>query len=164
MGSPHPGEAAPELEGLDQAGNTVKLSSFKGSVVVLAFVTSWCPFSAAEQPHLAQLAKDYAGKNVKVLAVALKENAANYKKYMDRVEMPFPVLHDEDGALALRYTPANAQPNVKDRASVIVTSNLVIDQAGVIQFFTMVDTAHFDAELVNVRHTVDELLSKASGT
>src|SRR5690349_9495743 len=55
MGSPHPGEPAPELEGLDQSGNSVKLSSFKSSVVVLAFVTSWCPFSAAEQPHLAQL-------------------------------------------------------------------------------------------------------------
>ncbi|HTM44063.1 MAG TPA: peroxiredoxin family protein [Polyangiaceae bacterium] len=164
MGSPHPGDPAPEIEGLDQSGNTVKLSAMKGSVVVLAFVTSWCPFSAAEQPHLAQLGRDYAGKNVKVLAVALKENAANYKKYMDRVAMPFPVLHDEDGALAKLYTPVNAQPNVKDRASVIVTSNLVIDPQGTIQFFTLVDTAHFDAELINVRHEVDALLAKAGGS
>jgi peroxiredoxin len=158
MGSPHPGEAAPDFEAADQDGNKVKLSSTRGSVVVLAFVTSWCPFSEAEQPHLAKLAEDYKEKNVRFLAVALKENDANYKKYMDRVKMPFPVLHDPDGAVGKLYTPANAQPEVKDRSSVIVSSTLVLDRAGKIQFFTMVDTARFDAKLVHVRRKVDELL------
>ena len=40
MGSPHPGDQAPDFELVDQHGATVKLSELRGSVVVLAFVTS----------------------------------------------------------------------------------------------------------------------------
>src|SRR4051812_24404175 len=55
MGSPHPGDAAPDFTLKDQSGADVKLSALKGSVVVVSFVTSWCPFSKAEQPNLAKL-------------------------------------------------------------------------------------------------------------
>src|SRR5450432_4160966 len=56
MGSPHMGQAAPDFDLIDQNGAHVKLSSLRGSVVVLAFVASYCPFSEAAQPHLAELA------------------------------------------------------------------------------------------------------------
>jgi peroxiredoxin len=160
MGSPHVGASAPDFELIDQAGARVRLSDLRGSVVVLAFVTSWCPFSEAEQPHLARLAEAYRGKNVRVLAVDIKEDDAAYAKYMARVAMPIPVLRDRTGEVVASYTPDRAQPDVKDRATVLVTSNLVVDAQGKIRFFTMVDTAHFDAELVHVRRAVDGLLEQ----
>jgi thiol-disulfide isomerase/thioredoxin len=129
---------------------------------VLAFVTSWCPFSLAEQPHLASLAEQYRGQNVKVLAVDIKESDEAYAKYVERVPMPIPVLRDRMGTVVASYTPDRAQPEVKDRAAVLVTSNLVIDAEGRIRFFTMVDTANFDAQLVFVRRAVDELLRNAN--
>ncbi len=158
MGSPHPGDAAPDFELTDQHGVKVKLSDLRGSVVVLAFVTSWCPFSQAEQPHLANLADRYRGQNVKILAVDIKESDEAYTKYVARVPMPIPVLHDRTGEVVASYTPDGAQPAVKDRAAVLVTSNLVIDARGRIRFFTMVDTANFDADLVQLRRMVDQLL------
>jgi len=158
MGSPHPGDQAPDFELTDQDGARVKLSDMRGSVVVLAFVTSWCPFSQAEQPHLASLAEQYRGQNVKVVAIDIKESDEGYAKYLDRVRMPIPVLRDRTGAVVAAYTPDRAQPDVKDRATVLVTSNLVLDAEGRIRFFTMVDTAHFDADLVFVRRAVDDLL------
>ncbi len=158
MGSPHPGDAAPDFELLDQHGAKVKLSDLRGSVVVLAFVTSWCPFSQAEQPHLASLADQYRGQNVKILAVDIKESDEAYARYVARVPMPIPVLRDRTGDVVASYTPDRAQPAVKDRATVLVTSNLVLDAEGRIRFFTMVDTANFDAELVFVRRAVDDLL------
>lgn len=163
MGSPHPGDAAPDFELLDQHGAKVRLSELRGSVVVLAFVTSWCPFSQAEQPHLASLAEQYRGQNVKILAVDIKESDEAYARYVARVPMPIPVLRDRTGDVVASYTPDRAQPGVKDRAAVLVTSNLVIDPEGRIRFFTMVDTANFDAELVFVRRAVDNLLRGASG-
>jgi peroxiredoxin len=158
MGSPHPGDAAPDFELADQNGAKVKLSDLRGSVVVLAFVTSWCPFSMAEQPHLASLAEQYRGQNVKILAVDIKEPDEGYAKYLARVPMPIPVLRDRTGEVVASFTPDRAQPAVKDRSAVLVTSNLVIDPAGRIRFFTMVDTANFDADLVFVRRAVDDLL------
>ena len=78
--------------------------------------------------------------------------------------MPIPVLRDRTGEVVASYTPPKAQPDVKDRAAVLVTSNLVIDAEGRIRFFTMVDSANFDAELVFVRQAVDDLLRSANGS
>jgi peroxiredoxin len=163
MGSPHVGDAAPDFELPDQDGRPVKLSAARGSVVVLAFVASFCPFSKAEQPHLARLAADYAGRNVKVVAIGISEPEADYRAYLARVPMPFPVLRDEGGAVALRFTPPGAQPEFKDRTKALVTSNLVLDRDGKIRFFTVLDTVHFDARLEHVRRAVDALLAEHPG-
>ena len=158
MGSPHMGELAPDFELVDQTGEHVRLSSLRGSPVVLAFVASFCPFSAAAQPHLASLAREYAARGVHVVAVDVGEDDQAFAAYVSRMQLPFPVLHDPEGATSLRFTPANASPGVKDRRMVIVTSNLVIDRDGRIRFFTLLDTTHFDAKLVHVRHALDQAL------
>jgi peroxiredoxin len=163
MGTPHIGDTAPDFDLVAQDGSHVKLSSLRGSVVMLAFVTSWCPFSEAEQPNLKTLADDYAGKNVKFVAVDIKENDAGYQKYLGRVKMPFPVVRDATGEVTATFTPDHAQPAIKDRSTVLVTSNLVIDPQGKIVFFTMVDTVHFDAHLVHARRAIDGALARASG-
>ena len=163
MGSPHVGDLAPDFELPDQDGKVVKLSAERGSVVVLAFVASFCPFSKAEQPHIAELAADYAGKNVKVIAIGIAEPEADYRAYLARMPMNLPVLRDEGGAVALRFTPSGAQPQFKDRTKALVTSNLVLDRDGRIRFFTVLDTVHFDAKLGHVRHAVDQLLAEHAG-
>jgi peroxiredoxin len=160
MGSPHIGDLAPDFALPSQDGRVVKLADQRGSVVVLAFVASFCPFSKAEQPHLARLADDYAGRNVKVIAIGISEPEQDYRAYLARIPMHLPVLRDEGGAVALRFTPPGAQPEFTDRTKALVTSNLVIDRQGRIRFFTVLDTVHFDAKLEHVRRAVDRLLAE----
>lgn len=163
MGAVHAGVPAPDFELTDQSGKKVRLSSLRGSVVLLAFVSSWCPFSQAEQPNLIKLFDDYKGRNVKVVAVDVKESEAAYRNYLTREGgMRFPVLHDADGAVAMTYTPAHALPEFKDRSKVLVTANLVIDQKGVVRFFTLVDTLDFDDELTHARKAIDQLLAEGA--
>jgi peroxiredoxin len=158
-GSPHIGDLAPDFELVDQDGSKMRLSSLRGKIVMLAFVTSWCPYSESEQPYLAKLGVDYASDNrVRVLAVDVKEPDDGYRKYLARAKMPFPVTRDLTGDVAASYAPSGAQPSFKDRTSVLVTSNLVIDPEGRIRFFTLADTVHFDARLVHARHAIDALL------
>jgi peroxiredoxin Q/BCP len=161
MGSPHIGDTAPDFDLPDQDGKRVTLASARGSVVVLAFVASFCPFSKAEQPYLKQLAVDYAGKKVRVIAIGIKEPEPDYREYIARMPMGMPVLRDEGGAVALRFTPPGAQPEFKDRTMALVTSNLVVDPKGKIRLFTVVDTVHFDAKLVHVRRAVDRVLAES---
>jgi peroxiredoxin len=163
MGSPHVGEIAPDFDLPDQDGHTLKLSTARGSIVVLAFVASFCPFSGAERPYLAQLATDYAGRNVRVIAIDIREPEAGYRSYLARVPMHIPVLRDEDGAVARRFAPPGAQPQFEDRTQAVVTSNLVLDAEGRIRFFTVLDTVHFDAKLEHVRRAVDRLLAEHHG-
>jgi peroxiredoxin len=159
MGDPHAGDAAPDFELVDQGGQKTKLSSLRGSVVALAFVTSWCPFSRAEQPYLKALADEYTPKGVKFIAVDIKEAEADYKTYLGRVAMPFPVLRDESGEVAVSHAPPHALPDFTDRTKVVVTSNLVIDKDGTIRFFALADLRNFDAAFVHERKAIDSLLA-----
>jgi hypothetical protein len=77
--------------------------------------------------------------------------------------MHIPVLRDEGGAVALRFIPPGALPQLEDRTKALVTSNLVLDREGRIRFFTVLDTVHFDATLVHVRRAVDGLLAERGG-
>jgi peroxiredoxin len=160
LGSPHIGEQAPDFTLLDQSGNRVHLSELRGSVVVLAFVASFCPFSGAAQPNLARLTERYAPQGVRVIAIDVGEDEASFASYVSRMKLPFPVLHDPDATVSLSFTPTRATPGVKDRTQVIVTSNLVIDRNGTIRFFTLLDTVHFDAKLVHLSHAVDLALQE----
>ena len=159
MGSPHAGDAAPDFTLKDQGGADVKLSSLKGNVVVLSFVTSWCPYSKAEQAHLAALAPSYASKAVKFVAVDVQEDDAGYKKYVDRVAMPLPVLHDVDGKVSESFVAAGAQPKVKNRAEVPIAGNVVVDKDGVIRAIHLADLNPYDAEMTITKATVDDLLA-----
>ena len=45
------GKPAPEIEGVDVDGKPLKLSDYKGKVVVLVFWGSWCGPCMAQVPH-----------------------------------------------------------------------------------------------------------------
>ena len=54
----------------DAAGKPVKVSDFKGQVVVVNLWATWCGPCKVEMPTLARLQADYAGKPVKVVALS----------------------------------------------------------------------------------------------
>lgn len=160
MGSPHPGDPAPDFDLPDDKGNKVKLSSMRGSIVMLAFVTSWCPFSKAEQPHLKALADEYAPKGIKFVAVNVNEPEAGYKEYVGRVALPFPVLRDESGDVSRSFAPPKVLLDFKDRSRVVISANLVINADGAIRLFALADTLSFDAKYVHVRRALEEALAQ----
>lgn len=159
MGSPRIGERAPDFSLPDPAGRPVRLSSLRGSVVVLHFGASWCPFCAAELPHLEELARRYRGR-VEVVLVDVREEDREYQEYLHRGPVDFHFLRDRTGDTAARYAPPGALPTLRNRRQVPIASNLVIDREGRIAFFTLVDTANFDERLVNAQHLVDEVLGR----
>jgi peroxiredoxin len=160
MGPPYIGDAAPEFELVDQSGERVRLRDLRGSYVVLHFGTSWCPFCTEELPNLQRLASDYAGKGVRVLLVDVKEGDAPFKEYSTRLPLSFPLLRDTSGEAAAKYAPPRALAAIADRAQVPIAANLLLDKEGKIRFFTLVDTARFDAKLVALRRDLDALLAE----
>ncbi|HBG5343757.1 TPA: redoxin family protein [Clostridioides difficile] len=94
----------------DQYGKTHKLSDYEGKVVFLNFWATWCPPCKEEMPHIEQLYKDYNKNNedVVILGVASpnlgregsREHVVNFLKEQGYT---FPVVLDEDGALAYQY-------------------------------------------------------------
>ena len=67
---------APELTIAEPSGHSTLLSSYKGKVVVIAFVSTTCPHCQHECQMLTQLYKETKSSGVQMLAVAFNENAS----------------------------------------------------------------------------------------
>jgi peroxiredoxin len=159
MGSPQPGEAAPELALPDLEGHTVSLASMRGSWVVLHFTATWCPFCDSEVGHLGELADALAPRGVKTVLVDVEEDTRVWRDYAGRHVSPSVVaLHDATGAGAARFAPRRAQPSFDDRAQVALDATLILDPAGVIRLFLMPDSAHFDPTFRAVREEAERLV------
>jgi peroxiredoxin len=73
------GMVAPNFTIQDQ-GQTVSLTSYRGKTVVLNFWASWCPPCLEEFPSLMQLPEQIP--NVVVLAVSFDTDAGAYRQYV----------------------------------------------------------------------------------
>jgi RNA polymerase sigma factor (sigma-70 family) len=100
---------APEIEGKDLNGTTVKLSDYRGKVVVVVFWASWCAPCMAMLPEENALVRKLAGKPVVFLGVNGDATAAAAKKVIDNHSITWPTVHDgltSEGKIAERYKVA----------------------------------------------------------
>jgi peroxiredoxin len=162
MGPPQPGMAAPEFDLPARDGARATLSSLRGAWVVLHFTASWCPYCDAEVEHLGEIARAYAGRDVRVVLVDVKDPAAVWQPYVEsHVAKEVLALHDVDGKTATLYAPPRAQPSFVDRSQVVLDSTLLVDPRGTIRLFLLPDTAHFDPTFRAVRAELDRMLAEA---
>lgn len=97
------GDPAPAFEALDQEGRTQTLKDYAGQKLALYFYpkdnTPGCTNQACSlKDGMAELSK--AG--IKVLGVSIN-HAASHKKFIDKFELPFDLLVDEDHSLQDKY-------------------------------------------------------------
>lgn len=78
------GKAAPDFTQNDANGKAVKLSSFRGSYVLLSFWASWCAPCRAETPTLINLHNKY-GNSLKIISVSL-DKPGEKKKWLDAIQ------------------------------------------------------------------------------
>jgi len=68
--------SAPDFAVKDLQGNPVKLSDFRGKVVLVNFWASWCDVCKAEKKSLARMTRDLAGDDFVVLSLASDSETA----------------------------------------------------------------------------------------
>jgi peroxiredoxin len=160
MGGLQPGSIAPDFELPADAGGVTKLSSFRGSWVVVHFTASWCPYCDSEVAHLGEMATAYAARGVRVVLIDEKEDEARWRAYASaHVSKRVLSLRDPDGTAALAYAPPRAQSSFADRSQVALDSTVIVDPDGVVRLFLLPDTAHFDPTFRAVRGELDRLIA-----
>ncbi|MEQ1678388.1 MAG: TlpA disulfide reductase family protein [Chitinophagaceae bacterium] len=76
---PTQGQFAEELALPSVNGDTIRLSSLKGKVVLLDFWASWCGPCRVSNKSLVKLYSKYKGKGFEILGVSLDDNVRNWK-------------------------------------------------------------------------------------
>jgi peroxiredoxin len=105
-----PGEVAPDFALTNLAGQTVRLSDFKGKIVLLDFWATWCAPCQEEIPNFVQLQKQYAGRGFTVLGIALDDDgAAVVKPLAQKLGVNYPLVIG-DTQVAARYGGIQAVP------------------------------------------------------
>ena len=90
------GDKAPNFEALDQDGNTIKLSDYKGKkLVVFFYPKASTPGCTAEACNLNDNFKRFESLNYEILGVSAdsEKRQANFKA---KYRFPFPLLADEN--------------------------------------------------------------------
>ena len=73
------GELAPDFLMKDVTGNDVRLSDFKGKVIILDFWATWCGPCIASMPHTDEIAAKYADQGVLVVASGTSDRIDAFK-------------------------------------------------------------------------------------
>ena len=127
-----PGTAAPDFTLLNQDGETVKLSDFRGQKVVLYF------YPAAMTPGCTKQACDFRdslaslqGAGYAVIGVS-RDEPAKLKKFAERDGLTFPLLSDPDTAVHRAYATWGEKMNYGKVIEGVIRSTFVIDEEGVI--------------------------------
>ena len=85
-------QKAPPLALKDIRGRTVRLSDYKGRVVLLNFWATWCPPCRAEMPDLVKMQREYAKQGLQVVGVTYPpETVSRVRRFARRLGVNYPI-------------------------------------------------------------------------
>lgn len=95
---------APDFTLKDLNGKDVKLSDYKGKIVILNFWAVWCKYCKEEMPDFNELNKELEKDNeVVIIAINSQESPDTVKDYLSSNDINLKVLLDQDGSVTRTY-------------------------------------------------------------
>jgi thiol-disulfide isomerase/thioredoxin len=80
----------------DTANKDVKLSAFKGKVILLDFWATWCGPCKIEIPWFIEFQNKYGKDGLQVIGVSVDDTLVKLKPYVTDMKMNYPVLQGLD--------------------------------------------------------------------
>lgn len=113
---------APPLTLRSIEGKTVRLSDYRGKVVLINFWATWCPPCGAEMPDLIRLQKEYGKEGLQIIGITYPpEQLARVRRFTRALKVNYPV------ALGTRETRAGFS------ADQTLPLTVIIDREGAIR-------------------------------
>ncbi len=122
------GDIAPDFTLNTTNGETVKLSSLRGKVVMLQFTASWCGVCRKEMPHIENdiWLRHKDNKDFALFGIDRQETLQKAQMLIDVTKITYPILMDTDSKVFTNYAHSSAG----------ITRNILIGRDGKIIFLT----------------------------
>lgn len=122
-----------DFESVDLDGNTIKLSDYKGKIILLNFWATWCPPCREEMPMMQEVYEKYKDQDVVILTVNptsvelrggtdSKKAENQVRKFIKDSGFTFPVLLDKEDKAWDIYQQRG------------IPVNYVIDKQGIVRY------------------------------
>jgi len=94
---------APNFTLKSMTGKNLKLSEYRGQVVMINFWASWCAPCRQEMPLLEDLYKKYQSLGFTLLGVNVEQNSNKAKTLLRNIKVSFPILFDNKNKVSKLY-------------------------------------------------------------
>ncbi|MGD8784554.1 MAG: TlpA disulfide reductase family protein [Thioalkalispiraceae bacterium] len=116
------GAPAPDFTLKSRSGKNLRLSDFRGQVVMLNFWASWCGPCRTEMPILENFYKRYSKLGFVILGVNTESDTSKANAYLRDIKVSFPILYDTSSKVSKLY-------NIK-----AMPTTVMIDRNGKMRF------------------------------
>ncbi len=143
------GDKAPEILGVDQSGNEIRLSDFAGRKVVLYFYPKDnTPGCTAEACNLRDNYEALQAAGYAVVGVS-KDSEASHRKFIEKQSLPFPLIADTSIELNEVFGVWREKKMAGRTYMGTVRTTFIIDENGVItDVIEKVDTKNHAAQIL----------------
>ena len=107
------GSQAPDFAASDLDGNRVRLSDYRGKVVLINIWATWCPPCRHEMPSMQRLYETVGDGGFEILAVSIDARAGekdadgrdggDLRAFAEEMGLTFTILHDPAGGIQRTY-------------------------------------------------------------
>ena len=116
----------PDFELLSLDGHPVRLSSYRGRVLLLNFWATWCTSCRGEMPELQTLADAMDPEQVAIVGISVDEKTEGVTSFLEELGVTYTVLLDPDSKSAALFGGIEGYPMtfVLDQEGLIYSSYL----------------------------------------
>ncbi len=97
------GQAAPDFALKSSTGENLRLSEFRGDVVMINFWATWCGPCRQEMPLLDELYNRYQRVGFNLLGVNIDDDSRKAMQMIEELGVDFPVLFDSQKEVSKLY-------------------------------------------------------------